>query len=198
MGRTQLLEQFPDSESALSSLCVLSDQARTPEEKIGYLETLKVKFPPSKTAMSEGGMMKLFSLYDQHNRVKAHALAQEVKRAKPKDEYWVPAAKYEEQMIAAEKLLVDGLPKGAIDLLKEVQLRSYFDHTGFDLLRARAEESGGSAEKAYADLTKICAIEPTDELRSAITILGEKLHKTSKEIDTDVLKIHDANAKPAT
>jgi thiol-disulfide isomerase/thioredoxin/Tfp pilus assembly protein PilF len=195
---TLLLEQFPDRDSALSALHVLSDLAETPQEKIGYLETLKAKFPPSKTGMSEGGMMKLFSLYDQQDRAKALALAQEMKQAKPKDEYWVASTKYEEQMIAAEKSVANGNYKGAIEILNGVQLPSYFDHTGFDLLRARAEEKSGNAKKAYADLTKIFAAEPSDELQSAITVLGEKLHKSSQEVNADVLRIRDANANPAT
>lgn len=194
----QLLEQFPDSDSTVSALYVLSDLAGTPEEKIHYLEMLRVKFPPSKTGMSEGGMMKLFSLYDQQDRAKALVLAQEMKQGKPKDEYWVAAAKYEEQMIAAEKFIATGNYKDAIDVLNGVQLPLYFDHTGFDLLRARAEEKSGNAGKAYADLTKIFAAEPSDDLQSAITSLGEKLHKSPNEMDADVLKLRDANAKPAT
>jgi thiol-disulfide isomerase/thioredoxin/Tfp pilus assembly protein PilF len=195
---THLLEQFPDSESASLTLYVLSDQAGTPEEKIRYLELLKAKFPPSKSEFSEGGMMRLFSLYDQQNREKALALAEEMKQAKPKEEDWGLSAKYEEQMIAAEKLLASGNPKGAIELLSRVQLPSFFDHAGLDMLRARAEEKSGNVEKAYADLTKIFATEPTDDLQSAITRLGEKLRKTPKEIDTDVVRIRDANAKPAS
>jgi tetratricopeptide (TPR) repeat protein len=195
---THLLEQFPDSESASPTLYVLSDQAGTPEEKIRYLEMLKAKFPPSKSEFSEGGMMRLFSLYDQQNREKALALAQEMKQAKPKEEDWGLSAKYEEQMIPAEKLLASGNPKGAIELLSRVQLPSFFDHVGLDMLRARAEEKSGNVEKAYADLTKIFATEPTDDLQSAITRLGEKLRKTPKEIDADVLRIRDANAKPAS
>jgi thiol-disulfide isomerase/thioredoxin/Tfp pilus assembly protein PilF len=195
---TQLLEQFPDSESALSALHVLSDLAATPQEKIHYLETLRVKFPPSKTEMSEGGMMKLFSLYDQHDRAKALALAQEMKQAKPKDEFWVASTKYEEQMISAEKFVATGNYKGAIETLNGVDLPSYFDHTGFDLLLARAEEKSGNAGKAYASLTTIFAAEPSDKLQSAITTLGEKLHKSSQEMNADVLKLRDANAKTAT
>ena len=63
--------------------------------------------------------------------------------------------KYEEQMIAAEKLLASGNPQGAIELLSRVQLPSFFDHAGLDMLRARAEEKSGNVEKAYADLTKM-------------------------------------------
>ena len=194
---TRLLKEFPDSESAVSALYVLSDQAETSEEKIHYLEMLKAKFPPSKSEISEGGMMKLFGLYDKTDRKKALALAQEIKEAKPKDEYWASAAKYEEQIIAAKKLLDDGNPKGAIELLSRVQLPSFFDHAGLDILRARAEEKSGNVEKAYADLTKIFATEPTDDLQSAITRLGDKLRKSPKEINTDVLRIRDANTKPA-
>jgi len=194
---TRLLEQFPDSESASPALYLLADQANSLEDKIHYLEILKAKFPPSKSELSEGGMMMLFNLYDQRDRVKALALAQEMKEAKPKEQDWALSANYEEQMISAEKLVASRHPKGAIDLLGGVQLPSFVEHSGLDMLRARAEEESGNAEKAYEDLTKILATEPTDDLQSAITRLGEKLRKTPKEIDTDVLRIRDENAKPA-
>jgi tetratricopeptide (TPR) repeat protein len=194
---THLLREFPESESVSPALYVLADQAGNPEEKIRYLEILKAKFPPSKSQLSEGGLMMLFNLYDGRDRGKALALAREMKGAKPNEQDWALSASYEEHMISAERLLASGNPKGVLNLLSEVHLPFFADHAELDMLRARAAEASGDVEKAYEGLIKIFASEPTDNLQSAITSYGHKLGKTPKQIDADALRIRDASAKPA-
>jgi thiol-disulfide isomerase/thioredoxin len=195
---THLLREFPESESVSPALYVLADQADNPEDKIRYLEILKAKFPPSKSQLSEGGLMMLFNLYDSRDRRKALALAQEMKGAKPNEEGWALSASYEELMLSAERLLASGNPKGALNLLGEIHLPFFADHVELDMLRARAAEASGDVEKAYEGLIKIFASEPTDTLKSAITGYGQKLGKTPKQIDADALRIRDASAKPAS
>jgi thiol-disulfide isomerase/thioredoxin len=193
-----LLREFPESESASSALYLLADQAGNLDEKIRYLEMLKTKFPPSKSPLSEGGMMRLLNLYDSRDRGKALVLAQEMKLAKPKEEDWALAATYEEHLISAEKLLSSGSPKSALTVLDDAHLPPFADHAELDTLRARVAEASGDIAKAYDGLLKIFASEPTDNLRSAITRYGQKLGKTPKQIDADVLKIRDTAAKPAS
>jgi thiol-disulfide isomerase/thioredoxin/Tfp pilus assembly protein PilF len=194
---THLLQKFPESESASSALFVLADQAGTSEEKIRYLEMLKAKFPPSKSELSEGGMMMLFNLYARSDSGKALALAKEMKGAKPNEKGWALSVSYEEQMISAERLLARGNAKGALDLLSEVHLPFFADHAQLDMLRARAAETSGDVAKGYGDLLKIFASEPTDDLQAAITSYGQKLGKTPNQINAEALRIRDANAKPA-
>jgi hypothetical protein len=184
---THLLREFPESESASSALYVLADQAGTLDENIRYLEMLKTKFPPSKSQLSEGGMVRLLNLYDSRDRGKALALAQEMKRAKPNEEDWALAASYEEHLISTEKLLSSGNPKGALNVLAEAHLPPFADHAELDKLRARAAEASGNIAKAYDGLLRIFASEPTDSLQSAITRYSQKLGKTPKQIDADVL-----------
>jgi tetratricopeptide (TPR) repeat protein len=176
---THLLREFPESESASSALYVLADQAGTLDENIRYLEMLKTKFPPSKSQLSEGGMVRLLNLYDSRDRGK--------KRAKPNEEDWALAASYEEHLISTEKLLSSGNPKGALNVLAEAHLPPFADHAELDKLRARAAEASGNIAKAYDGLLRIFASEPTDSLQSAITRYSQKLGKTPKQIDADVL-----------
>jgi thiol-disulfide isomerase/thioredoxin len=143
-------------------------------------------------------MMMLFNIYDRRDRGRALALAKEMKRAKPNEEGWALCAGYEERMISAEQLLARGNARGALDLLNEVHLPFFADHAQLDMLRARAAETSGDVGKAYEDLLKIFASEPTDELQAAVTSYGQKLSKTPKQIDADALRTRDASAKPAS
>lgn len=194
----QLLQKFPESESASPALYELADQAATPEEKTRYLEMLRAKFPPSKSHLSEGGMMMLFNVYDRSDSAKALVLAKEMSGAKPDEQDWALAVSYEERMISAERLLARENAKGALALLSEAHLPFFADHTQLDMLRARAAETNGDLAKAYEDLLKIFASEPTDDLQAAITSYGQKLSKTPKQIEAEVLRIRDASAKPAS
>jgi len=193
----ELLERFPDSDSASPTLYMLADLAATPEEKTRYLEMLKAKFPPSKGYLSEGGMRMLFEVYDRTDPRKALALAKEMETAKPEESDWGLYANYEQQMISAEKLLATGKAGAAAELLAHVRLPEYADHTRLDTLRARATDGSGETDKAYEYLLKIFASNPTDELQAAITSYAQKLGKTQKQTDADILRMRDANAKTA-
>jgi len=191
----ELLRRFPDADSVSPTLYMLAEQATTSQGKIQYLEMLKAKFPPSKSYLSEGGMRVLFDIYDKSDQGKALALAKEMETARGED--WGLFARYEEQMISAEHLLASGNAKAATQLLAKVGLPTYADNTRLILLRARAADANGETQSAYEDLLKTFASDPTDELQAAIMTYAQKLGKTRKQTDAAVLKIRDANAKPA-
>jgi hypothetical protein len=193
----KLVQKFPDSESACLTLYALADQAVTPEEKIQYLEILKAKFPPSKGYLSEGGIRMLFNVYDRTDPGKGLALAKEMEKARPEEPDWGLYARYEEQMISAERLLAAGNAQDATQLLVRIDLPGYADHARLDLLKARAADASGETERAYQDLLKIFASDPTDELQAAIATYAQKLGKTQNQTDSSVLRMRDANAKPA-
>jgi thiol-disulfide isomerase/thioredoxin len=194
----QVVDKFPESDSAPSAFHALEERANTPEERVRYLEMLKAYFPPSKTEISEGGMMTLFGIYDRIDSEKALALAEEMEKDKPKDTDWALCTRYEQRMISAERLLADGNAKGAVEALSNVELPWYVEHARLDMLRARAAQANGETARAYTDLVKIFASEPTDDLQVAITGYGQKLGKSVKQVVADVSVIRDTNAKPAS
>jgi len=82
-------------------------------------------------------------------------------------EDWGLFARYEEQMISAERLLAAGNAKAATQLLAKIGLPTYADPTRLILLRARAD-ANGETRSAYEDLLKTFASDPTDEIETAI------------------------------
>jgi thiol-disulfide isomerase/thioredoxin len=198
----EIMEKFPDSQRAPQALYWLADGTPTPEEKVRILESLRAKFLAAKSMWASAGMLALFNAYDQSDRSKALALAEEMVKEDPKPEYgpdtWTQRAKYATAMIAAEKLLDEGKPKDALTTLDPVLLPRQVEGRWLVLLRSRATDAAGDTAKAYSNLLKNFAITPTDEFRQALDRYGEKLGKNYNEIETDVWSQLGANARPAT
>jgi thiol-disulfide isomerase/thioredoxin len=100
-------------------------------------------------------------------------------------------------MINAEQLLTQKKAAAAVEVLSKISLPWSADRQRLDTLRACAADANGETGRAYNDLLIIFAKKPTDELRSAVAEYGHKLGKDAKQVDADVLKAREADAKPA-
>lgn len=194
----QVVEKFPESERAPQALYWLAYDAPTPEQKIHYLLMLKQKFPPQKSDWSDNGMGLLFEVYDKTDRKKALALALEMVKALPKDRTWAQRVGYAQAMVDANSLLKNGNANEALALLDNVTVPRYFDRSRLDLLHARVLDAAGNTAKAYADLVQIDAANPSDDIQAAVESYGQKLGKDPHQVDSDLLKLREANAHPAT
>jgi thiol-disulfide isomerase/thioredoxin len=175
----------------------LAQQASVPSKKIHYLETLREEFPPEKFNWSSIGLTELFNAYDQSNPQNALLLANEVSKAIPNDDDWKTCSTYEQSMNKAEQLLAKKKAAAAVEVLATVSLPWFADRIRLDMLRAEAADANGETARAYGDLLKNLAQKPTDELRIAVAKYGRKLGKSTKQVDADVLKSREADAKPA-
>jgi thiol-disulfide isomerase/thioredoxin len=192
-----LWRKFPADESAARALYWLAVEAPSASDKIRYLDLLRTNFPPEKFDWSSDGQELLLELYDESAPEKALRLADEMSKAMPKDEDWKTHSSYEHGMIKAEQMLAEKKAADAVEVLSKLSLPWNAEHQRLDALRARAADANGETGKAYADLLKIFAQSPTDALGTLAASYGQKLGKDAKQLDADVLKVREANAKPA-
>jgi tetratricopeptide (TPR) repeat protein len=197
----EIVEKYPKSPRAPQALYWLANSATTPEEKARLLELLRQKFPPAKYQWSSSGMNMLFDLYNQIDRLKALALAEDMVKEDSKPQLgpdaWVQRAKYTRAMVQTEKLLNEGKPKSALETINTIVAPRNVDAQWLELLRARAVDATGNTGKAYSDLLKVYSLAPTDQIKRTLDAYGEKLGKDHAGVEGDIWSLLRAAARPA-
>ncbi|HYL15114.1 MAG TPA: redoxin family protein [Terriglobales bacterium] len=198
----EIVEKYPESQRAPQALYWLANSAPTPEEEVRLLELLRKKFPPAKYQWSSNGMNMLFDIYNQIDRSKALALAEDMVKEDPKPQLgpdtWMRRAKYARAMVQTEKLLDDGKPKSALETINTIVAPRNVNGQCLELLRARAVDATGDTGKAYSDLLKNYSMTPTDNVERTLNEYGEKLGKDHSDVESDIWSLLRATAGPAT
>jgi thiol-disulfide isomerase/thioredoxin len=198
----EVARDYPNTERGAQALYWLANRIADPAEKAMYYEQQKKEFPPDKFGWSSSGMSEYFDLLLETDPGKALALAQSMKELMTKEneiKTWTNQVTVAQNIIQAHSLLSAGKPQQASDILAKTNVGRYSKaKTAVLFLKAEAAASAGNANTAYDSLIVSYAKEPTDRINEALIKYGSQLGKNSTDINADILKARDANAKVAT
>jgi thiol-disulfide isomerase/thioredoxin len=196
----QVAKRFPNHERGAQALYWLAVRSKKVDEKLKYLELLRNSYAPGKFNWSSGGMVNYYNLLLPNNPEKALSLAQELAKNESGERKQWPALITQAQAITSAKALL-GQNKGeeALTLLNGLKLPRYTTFkTDLAILKAKANEIAGRTQLAYDSLIVVFATTPKVELKKVIGYYGAKLSKSTSQVDADIWKQLDANAKVAT
>lgn len=193
-------KRFPNHERGAQALYWLAARSKKPEDKLKYFELLRNSYAPAKFNWSSSGMNNYYNLLLPNDPERALALAQELGKDETGERKQWPALITQAQTIASAKALLDQ-KKGeeALALLKGLKLPRYTTFkTDLTIMKAKANELSGRTSAAYDSLIVTFAKVPEVSLKKVIVSYGSKLDKSAAQVDADIWKHLDANAKPAT
>jgi thiol-disulfide isomerase/thioredoxin len=81
-------------------------------------------------------------------------------------------------------------------LLESTAAPRYTNVTVLHLTKAEAYDRGGESAMGFDSLAKVAALEPTDVLLKALQQYGTKLGKAAAQIEAELGRLRDAQAKP--
>ncbi|MGI8468369.1 MAG: redoxin family protein [Pyrinomonadaceae bacterium] len=191
-----ILKRFPHDQAAYSVLFNFSSQAKTPEEKIGYLERLWQSFPDHQNVNFNYTMRDLFALYATNNQPdKALKLTKAMTQLFPLDKDWKTMLGVQEKIVQARSLLTVKKYAEAATLLAKLKVPRWIDATAYYLLRAEAM-GAGEATKSYESLLQAAVPEPNDALNAALQQYAQKLGKTPQQVADEVWHLRAAQSVP--
>jgi len=187
----EMAQKFPDE--AASIIGYLATRQRNEAKSREIYELLREKFPKA----SASSLTSLFSIYLKSDRAKALALAQEMVALVPDNKQWPVLVDYAKALNESDALIAAGKPAEALAALEKITLPRYgADPRWLHLARAKATAADGKAEKAYADLMGLMVKTPTDDVQAALAGYGEKLGKSRKQVEAELVAQRAAAAKP--
>lgn len=193
-------ERFPQHDRGAQALYWLSFEQTDPTRKLALLERLKSQYPIAKFSWSASGMSMLFDAYRKSAPDKALALAEEMVKANSGDSQnktWQTLRDYQKNMIQARALMNEKKFGEAVTLLGATPLPKYNNTEDLFLLKAAAIEGKGQTQQAYDELLQQMAKEPSPMLRAELNKLGDKLGKTPSQVESDIYRVWDTEAKLA-
>jgi len=192
----QIVQKFPDSDTAVEALIRYAENLPQ-DQQIAKYEDIVAKYPPNKVKASSDAAEKIFAYYDSSDPAKAAAFAHQIQTEIPDDKDWKRHVEYADGMANAEAKLKANDGPGALAILKDVKVPTYtFNKTRLELLKAKAQDISGKTADAYADLLKIFAATPEQDLQNALYDYGKKLGKSQSAVDNEVWKERAAASKP--
>src|SRR5258706_5409343 len=198
----EVARDFPNTERGAQALYWLANYTTDPAEKTVYYEQQKKEFPADKFTWSSSGMSEYFDLLLETDPGKALTLAQYMKELMTREneiKTWTNQVTVAQNIIQARSLLSAGKPQEASDILAKTTIGRYSKAKGaMLLLKAEADVAAGNINSAYDSLIVTFAKEPTDKIDEALIKYGNKLGKNTSDMDADIRKVRDANAKVAT
>jgi tetratricopeptide (TPR) repeat protein len=175
----EYIEKHPSA--AVNQLNYMGMRALRLEDSRRTLELMHDKYLPQ----AAGSLPPLFQMYLREDPKKALKLAAEIAAAVPNDKQWP-------QLVSYAQAVVDG----NLEALDKVTLPARTDRRMLDVTRARALDAAAQTLKAYADLMKVFASKPSDEVRNTLLAISAKLHKDASEVNGEVFAQRSAAAKP--
>jgi hypothetical protein len=127
----------------------------------------------------------------------ALAIAREMVKANPSNTFWSQRVALQEVMTRVQALIGEGKFTDAADALDKTQRPSGSHATTWTLLKADAAAGEGHVDQAYATLVDALAAVPDDRLEAALAKYGSTLGRSRADVDADVWRARDANAKTA-
>ena len=178
--------------AAVSQLTYMASRALRPEDSRRTLELMHEKYMPQ----SATALQPLFQMYLREDPGKGVQLADEVCRALPNDKQWPQLAAYAHAVVKGRAAIASGKPEEAIEALEKITLPPRADRRMLDITHAQVLDAAGKTDAAYAELLKVFAARPNDEVRQALLTIGKKLSKDAAQVDAGVFALRSATAKP--
>lgn len=197
---TELLQvsHHPAGADLLARLAAFDPNLTT---RIETLEQLKAWYPPSENDTTEWHMRFLFDAYNRTDPMKALALAQEmVLLMSPRSEAgrdWQAISKFQARHIQARSLMERKSYGEAIKELKDLKTPYLVSNAPHSILDAEALEKTGKAEEAYQVLIRAMAAQPSDELKTAVNVCGQRRNKSSAQVNADIFAFRTKGAHKA-
>jgi len=208
-----LLVRFPDSPLIALALINRAWKQKTEAARIDALEKLRKDAPASSKPVAALAAEKLYPIYLGADLAKAKGLAQEMTRGSPESQKWAARRAYVDALMKAQGEIDAGQAESALTTLKAVQKQQdeeFAKRTGQlnrprdeesvvneYLLQAKALDAAGKTAEAVKMLSDEYAVFPTDAVQAALMSYGEKLGKTSAQLNDGVWAVLKSKAKPA-
>lgn len=181
----EFVKQFPTDERGAQALHNLSQSSENVEERIHYLEQLRMQYPPQKYASSASGMIALADAYIQTDLQKASQLIGEMGNKSD----WELRGKMIESLIRVSAFEQQKNYGSAIAEINKIVVPRFNYLDQFLLLKkASLLENAGDAKAAYDCIAVRYAKSPADTLYHALKFYGNKVGKNEdlvvKDIDT--------------
>jgi len=202
LGMMEMPKLFPGSERGAQSLYWLGLFVKEDKEKLDVYNQLKNNFPPDKSNWSSSGMYDFYYLYLRIAPDKAVDLASYMASVQTREsdkKGWNDRVKIAQDMVNVRSLMADKKFADALAVLEAspVERRSGAAEM-LILLRAELADATGNTLSAYNKLVNYYAGNPADNIREALDKYTAKLGKCSECLFTDIWKIRDSLAVPAT
>lgn len=193
-------KRFPNHRRGAQALYWLAAWSKKTEDKLKFFELLKSSYAPEKFDWSSGGMSNYYDLLLPTNPQKALALAQELeKNEKGEQKRWPEMITQAQTITSVHALLEQNKGDEALTLLNGLKLPRYTTFkTDLAILKAKANDIAGRTQLAYDSLIVVFASAPKVDLKKVIGYYGTKLSKNTSQVDADIWKQLDVNAKVAT
>jgi thiol-disulfide isomerase/thioredoxin len=192
-----VIKRFPNTETGAIALYWLGEDEHSDAQRIVYFEQLRSQFPPEKFRWGAEGMPRLFETYMRVDPAKAVKLAQDMQAAKASAD-WAGRVELAQAFVEVDKKLAAGQANEALALLDKLKPEHNSDNTAMvERLKSRVMAEAGQAQGGYQALLALQAKEPDDETQAALQTIGQQLHKTAGQVQSEIKAAVDGGAKPA-
>jgi thiol-disulfide isomerase/thioredoxin len=192
-----VIKRFPNTETSATALYWLGEDDHSDAQRTVYFEQLRTQYPPEKSPWGAEGMPRLFETYMRVDPAKAVNLAQDMQAAKASRE-WAARVELAQTFVKVNQLLAAGKATEALALLDKLKPEHRSENTAMvERLKARVMAGAGQAQGGYQVLLASQVQEPDDETQATLQTIGQQLHKTAAQVQTDIKVAVDTGAKPA-
>jgi len=192
-----VIKRFPNTETGATALYWLGEDEHSDAQRIVYFEQLRTQYPPEKSSWGADGMPRLFETYLRVDPSKAVKLAQDMQAVKASTE-WAGRMELAQTFVEINKKLAAGQANEALAFLDKLKPEHRSENTALvQRLKARVMAGAGQAQGGYQALLALQATAPDDETRATLQTIGQQLHKTAAQVQTDIKAAVDTGAKPA-
>jgi hypothetical protein len=110
---------------------------------------------------------------------------------------WTQRVAIQEAMTRAQALVAEGKYADALAILDKTERPSGNHGATWTLLKADIAAAAGQREAAYTTLLESAAATPDPRIAAALEKSGAALGKSRRDVDADVWRRRDSQAKPA-
>jgi tetratricopeptide (TPR) repeat protein len=190
-----VVQKFRDSPTAAEALYHLANESSNPERR-AYFEQLRENYPADRFSYAS---LAMSVFYDElTTSSEALSLAKDMVKWLPASKTWAQRVAHQEAMARAETLIAQGEFSEALRVIQKTQRPSGSHATTWGLVKAEAGVGAGQLDQVYTTLLESVAATPDNRMQAALVKYGTALKKSPQEIDTDLWRIRDAKATPAT
>ncbi|MFA4866592.1 MAG: redoxin domain-containing protein [Pedobacter sp.] len=194
-----VVKRFPESDRGAQALYWYATRSKAIADKLKYFELLRKSYSPAKFNWSSSGMTSYFDLLLMEDAKKALALAEDMAKIEKHEKEWANLKLQAQRVNDAGDLAKNNKLSEAMSQLDQVKVPRYFKfNKELIFLKAEMESSAGKTNTAYTSLITSFAKQPNTKLIWAIMGMGAKLGKDPHQVDADIMKYINDNAKPAT
>lgn len=194
----EVRRRFPHSNTAAQAQYLFATAQDRPADQIDALRKLIAEYSIGEYKAAADAATRLFVLEDESDPDAARALAHTCLGRMGKDEDWKAAAVYADAMANAGRQLAAGRAVEALATLNAIKTDELpAGAARLEALRARALEASGDAAAAYRLLEQTFVTTPSDIGATSLYEIGQRLGRSSAEVDKEVETLRAGRAKPA-